>query len=191
MKGYLTAHAIAKLCGYEKAERRQYTVKCPVHKDGWPSLRIAKGRKATVLYCNAGCSLDEICKALEIGSEMLYHDYQESGSSGDKAESVLNDMIRRRIAPDRWELEPHESFEDVVYEVMDVSPEVWATVKARWHDELVKPFMDVWNQWYTMEAIVMDLLVEHLDKGWDYNVQRRNDLRWKLFNEWKAHGERT
>ena len=36
---------------------------CPAHDDKHASLTITKGRKCTLFYCHAGCTVDEVLNA--------------------------------------------------------------------------------------------------------------------------------
>ena len=47
---------------------------CPSHEDRRPSLTIKDGERGVLLKCWAGCTLDEICKALAIDVKDLFTD---------------------------------------------------------------------------------------------------------------------
>lgn len=47
---------------------------CPAHRDRSPSLSIADGDVGVVLYCHAGCGIDEICLALGVRPTDLFHE---------------------------------------------------------------------------------------------------------------------
>jgi P4 family phage/plasmid primase-like protien len=59
---------IAKRYG-DKAQCR-----CPSHDDKQASLTISKGRKCTLFFCHAGCSVDEILTAAGLKKENTYYD---------------------------------------------------------------------------------------------------------------------
>ena len=73
--------------------------RCPAHDDKRASLTIAKGRKCTLFYCHAGCSVDAILTAAGISKKDTFYDaepqkanwkaYVESRESR-KIEAVYN-----------------------------------------------------------------------------------------------------
>ena len=188
MEVYLKPFDIANLCDpRSRPGRNTYTVKCPTHNDSSASLSISAGRKATVMHCHAGCSTLDVLEALEVSIEQLYHNYDPTTPHTPDATLTLTEMKKRRVVPDRWELSPHESLQDVLYEVFDVSPESWATVYVRWERELLSPFTVMWAQPLTVEAICRDLLSEVVDKGYLLSVDKQHEMMDKIFDEWEVH----
>jgi len=189
MTGYLKPRDIVKLCGGGTQQMNRSMVACPAHKDKTASMRVSKGRKATIVHCHAGCTIKEICAALEIQVAQLYHDYtpNHQGSTGSM---TLKRMQQKRTPPTLWEIAPHQSVQDVLYEVLDVSPEVWADVTYRWQDILESGFDGAWSDasFVIVNALCGDLLVEHIDAGWEYTVKRRKLLEDKILDEWEEHG---
>lgn len=51
-----------------------YTCRCPAHKDKTPSFAFKAGDRAIVVKCHAGCSSEEICKALGLRMADLFYD---------------------------------------------------------------------------------------------------------------------
>lgn len=50
-----------------------YQACCPAHDDKTPSLSITQGEDGTILlYCHAGCSIDDICGAMEMKTSELF-----------------------------------------------------------------------------------------------------------------------
>ncbi len=47
---------------------------CPAHDDKHASLTITKGRKCTLFYCHAGCTVDEILEAAGIEKKDTFYD---------------------------------------------------------------------------------------------------------------------
>jgi len=43
-----------------------YIVRCPSHEDKSPSLSIKDGDKGILMYCHAGCRVEEICSKIGI-----------------------------------------------------------------------------------------------------------------------------
>lgn len=52
----------------------RWSARCPAHDDEAPSLSVSKGDRGLLIKCHAGCSLDEICRALRIRPADLFHD---------------------------------------------------------------------------------------------------------------------
>ena len=47
--------------------------RCPAHDDKQPSLSISEGREGRVLlYCHAGCQIEDIVAALNLGMSDLF-----------------------------------------------------------------------------------------------------------------------
>ncbi|RKZ82647.1 MAG: hypothetical protein DRQ39_10460 [Gammaproteobacteria bacterium] len=187
MKSYLKPYDIAKMCDDSASPgRRTYSVKCPIHEDKTASLHISQGQKATVLHCHAGCGAQDILDELEVQMQQLYHNYDSETNQDPNtpASLKLTQMMRDSKAPEMLELAPHESLYDVLYAVLEVTSEVWATVYLRWEDELMKPFPEQIDERNMMDAICQDLLEDHIQKGWKWTPQRRVILLTKLHNEW-------
>ena len=49
---------------------------CPAHNDKHASLTITKGRKCTLFYCHAGCSVDEILGAAGLEKKDTFYDVE-------------------------------------------------------------------------------------------------------------------
>lgn len=64
----------------------EYTAKCPGHDDRQASLCIRAGDKGIVLKCQAGCSCDNVCRALGIDVKDLF--YRTTDGSKPQAERV-------------------------------------------------------------------------------------------------------
>ena len=50
--------------------------RCPAHDDNHASLTITKGRKCTLFYCHAGCSVDEILGAVGLEKKDTFYDVE-------------------------------------------------------------------------------------------------------------------
>lgn len=48
--------------------------KCPAHQDKQASLAVTKGRKCTLLYCHAGCQLDDILNAAGLEKRDIFYE---------------------------------------------------------------------------------------------------------------------
>ncbi len=47
---------------------------CPAHEDRHPSLSIAAGERAVLVHCFAGCTIQEVVRAMGIGTRDLYYE---------------------------------------------------------------------------------------------------------------------
>ena len=45
---------------------------CPAHEDRYPSLSIAEGARAVLIHCFAGCTIQEVVRAMGIGARDLF-----------------------------------------------------------------------------------------------------------------------
>jgi len=64
---------LQKLPDHKKVGEGKWRATCPAHNDQIPSLSIACGDDGRVLLkCHAGCSVDEVCSALEIAKSELF-----------------------------------------------------------------------------------------------------------------------
>lgn len=71
----MTAHEIAAGLKARSSGHRQWSARCPAHNDRSPSLSITEGRDGRVLlFCHAGCDIDEIAEALGIEIRDLFPD---------------------------------------------------------------------------------------------------------------------
>ncbi len=62
-----------RLPSYRKSGKGAYMAQCPAHDDRSPSLRITEGNDGRVLiYCYAGCSVHEVCAAVQIDVADLF-----------------------------------------------------------------------------------------------------------------------
>lgn len=48
--------------------------RCPCHKDKQASLTVSKGRKCTLIYCHAGCKLDDILQAAGLEKKDTFYE---------------------------------------------------------------------------------------------------------------------
>ena len=62
-----------------------FSARCPAHDDTRPSLSISEGHDgATLIYCHAGCSLDQILEALSLEKSVLQGDAKQERSDPDR-----------------------------------------------------------------------------------------------------------
>ena len=184
---YLKPRDIANLCEGASKHGDSWSMKCPTHTDRSASLRVSKGRKATIVYCHAGCTTSDILDALELGMEQLYYNYDPTNphSPHSSGSLKLKQMVRDSKPPTMRELAPATTLEDVLWPVMVATPEVWAWVRVRWSDWMSMPFVDAMKKhWVVTDAICADLMVREIDEGYDYTVKERHRLRDRLEEQW-------
>jgi DNA primase len=51
-----------------------YMVRCKAHADLSPSLSVREGKRGLLLHCFAGCSVQDICKAMGLTVKDLFYD---------------------------------------------------------------------------------------------------------------------
>jgi putative DNA primase/helicase len=62
-----------------KRSGKEWKAICPAHADTDPSLSIQEGDKGILVYCWAGCSLDDITGALGVKTSDLFYDSEMAG----------------------------------------------------------------------------------------------------------------
>lgn len=72
----------------------RWSARCPGHVDQSPSLSIAQGDRGILVRCFAGCSLQEICKALGIRETDLFFDALDADPS--RRREAAQERERRR-----------------------------------------------------------------------------------------------
>lgn len=76
----ITADLLVRLEAVRPRGAGRWSARCPVPGHGQgrgdqnPSLSVCEGEKALLLRCWAGCTLDEICDALQIQTRELFYD---------------------------------------------------------------------------------------------------------------------
>lgn len=71
---------VSKLQGLKRAGDGKWIAKCPAHKDGNPSLSIARGDNGgIVLKCFAGCTTDDVCRSLGLTTKDLAPSEKQNG----------------------------------------------------------------------------------------------------------------
>lgn len=190
MTGYLTPEEIASRCKGARPTRSGFKAQCPAHDDPDPSLSIDVGDKATLVYCHAGCTVPEICEAIGVKPMMLFHDYGTNPRDND-AERELTDFLRRTRPPSLRELRPLRTLGDVLEEVITTTVETWVTVSIRWHDMMSRDFTDVMltESRTVTDAIVADLIAEHVDQGYDYTTWEKRRLVRRLWSTYRTNEE--
>jgi hypothetical protein len=65
---------LTRLVGVRPRGPGRWSAKCPAHDDRSPSLSVREGERGVLLKCFSGCSLDEICRAVQIEPRELFYD---------------------------------------------------------------------------------------------------------------------
>lgn len=73
----MTLEEILSLLSKVRKRGAGYQACCPAHDDRNPSLSITEDDGRILLYCHAGCSIEEICEALDINLCDLFEDNDE------------------------------------------------------------------------------------------------------------------
>jgi hypothetical protein len=69
----------------------KWTACCPAHDDKTPSLSLKDAGDRLLLHCFAGCSVHDICTAIDIGVHDLFADEK-------KAHQIIPGVSRRQLA---------------------------------------------------------------------------------------------
>lgn len=72
----------------------RHVATCPAHADTNPSLQITTGDKGILLKCWSGCTLPEICAALNIEQRDLFFDVLDTSPQRRKAAALERDRQR-------------------------------------------------------------------------------------------------
>jgi len=76
---------LQRLDGVKREKPGQWVARCPAHEDNTPSLAISRGEDGkVVLFCQAGCKLDAILRALHLEAKDLF-----PHSAGDAAKPTI------------------------------------------------------------------------------------------------------
>lgn len=76
-----TLQDFLSLFDYSDPAGNGFNVECPSHVDNKPSLSVTDGKKGIVLFCQAGCSTNQICADLGIKVADLFYQ-PANGSNG-------------------------------------------------------------------------------------------------------------
>ncbi len=81
-----------------KQRGNRWSARCPAHADKSPSLSLTEGDKGLLLKCWAGCSLREICSALQIQETDLFFDVLDQNPQQRKRPAPTVRVDRRALA---------------------------------------------------------------------------------------------
>jgi hypothetical protein len=73
------ADLLARLDG-AKRTAKGWSARCPSHADRTPSLHIREGARGLLLYCFSGCSVEDVCGALDLTVAELFFDAPDATS---------------------------------------------------------------------------------------------------------------
>ena len=95
-----------------------WIAKCSYHKDKSPSLKISDGRKATVLYCHAGCPSDEVLAAVGVRKDWLFHDFDPDRSGGSMSANLAYKRMLAEHEPPK--LSDVDYLADIMWEAIAI-----------------------------------------------------------------------
>jgi len=79
----MTLDEFLRLFDYSDPAGNGYNVECPAHIDKVASLSVTQGKKGILVKCQAGCTVDAICKNLGIATADLFNQpVSQNGSNG-------------------------------------------------------------------------------------------------------------
>lgn len=70
----MNAAELASRIAGSKPVRAGYVAPCPAHEDKEPSLSFMDGEKGVLVKCHAGCTTEEVCKAIGLTVKDLFSD---------------------------------------------------------------------------------------------------------------------
>ena len=74
MAHYLSAKSFSELCdGAKRIKDDHYIARCPAHDDSSPSLNIQEAKDKLLLHCHAGCSIEQVCEAVDVSMRDLFN----------------------------------------------------------------------------------------------------------------------
>lgn len=79
--------------------RDGWVARCPAHPDRSPSLSIREGEKGILLYCHAGCRLEDIASAMEIRVSELFYSPATTDREEDAQARAMWKRAKESIAP--------------------------------------------------------------------------------------------
>lgn len=66
-----------KLEGVQAAGKNSYRAHCPAHQGDSKNFYISQGETGILMYCHAGCTLNEICLSLAVEPQDLFFEKKE------------------------------------------------------------------------------------------------------------------
>jgi len=143
-----------------------WTARCPSHPDRSPSLSIHEGERGILLRCFAGCSLDEICRALNISQRDLFFDALVSRGQQSVPRAPRVNPVERAFQFDLAALDRRIRSETVLARATNIDPNtlsddqldrLMTAVASAYHDreraELLEELADSlrWKDWQVRE----------------------------------------
>lgn len=158
---------------------RGYIARCPSHSDRCPSLSIAQGDDGRVLlYCFAGCEVENICEAIGLTVGDLFPDRQKLTP---KARVELSEIQKQIRAQNQLAARRREAFVAMV-EFRDLTQQLFDYHKLEIPMELVKavhmlPMLDYYIMILAVgrDEELLELLREKVIKRWSalYKSQKK------------------
>lgn len=132
MIGHVSAKQLADVLNGRR-NGNGYMCRCPGHLDKHRSLKVSSGKKGTVLFCHAGCSIDKICAELKITKHQLFYDYGDGGVGGSQADVILRRIIAETTAPP---VEWRHTLADMMWEAVVTPKSLEVLTEKEWAETL-------------------------------------------------------
>ena len=79
---------LAYLDGVRLRGHGKWSARCPAHEDRSPSLSMREGDRGLLVHCFSGCTVEEICEALNLRVSDLFYDSSDP-------RTAYRDRVRR------------------------------------------------------------------------------------------------
>lgn len=166
---------------------------CPAHPDSSPSMSVKIGTKGLLLYCHAGCSLDDICAALGVPKHMLFFDWTPHTIHSTHPDLLAFRSRFRQLQNTMNGIQPRifpmDRFDDVLWTAYPTTPEYLSWVAIKWYPLLETSWVDAEKMWViTSNGPVFD----YLQPTWqsegrpNWHTFKRTVLR-KLQSTWRTN----
>lgn len=91
-KGEIMEEILLKLKNVKRKGPNSASASCPANNDKKPSLSITKRDGKVLMKCHAGCSFEEICKALNLTSNDLFDESKQSAGQIEATYDYLDEF---------------------------------------------------------------------------------------------------
>jgi len=141
-----------------------------------------------MLYCHAGCSIEQICAALAIPVASLYYDWNGNYNRYDKDLSLRFADLQRRIRG-HDKLWPIERFDDVLWITYPTSVYRLCWVAVKWDPALSYSWSQAQDEWVW---IANGPVFDYLRPQWEAEGQPNlHDFKRKVLHDlqstWRQH----
>lgn len=131
-----------------------FTARCPAHEDRSPSLSVRDGEKGVLVHCHAGCSVEDVCSAINIQPSDLFPE-----SSQRVTDSDINLLLRQTIRDTEPYLKPAETLGEVIKVTFTGTDEDYERIEEQSYEMLELPFKEAMHMWFPVaDGIVFEYL---------------------------------